>query len=132
MGNAFIKIDAAQRANRRYKKMKTGETTKKGLYIGVGAGLVLFALVGLLPGSFIGGVIGLNIAGSIFGLPLAASLMPRIIVAVSMLLGVVLSGVAFVVGGALAGWLIGYVIDAIRASKTMTIGHGHELKAKIK
>ena len=132
MGNAFIKVDAAHRANRRYKKMKTGEATKKGLYTGVGAGLVLFALVGLLPGSFIGGVIGLNIAGSIFGLPVAASLIPRIIVAVSMLLGVVLSGVAFVVGGALAGWLIGYVIDAIRVSKTMTIGHGHALKAKTK
>ena len=112
--------------------MKTGETAKKGLYAGVGAGLVLFALVGLLPGSFIGGVIGLNMAGSIFGLPLAASLMPRMIVAASMLLGVVLSGVAFVVGGALAGWLTGYVIDDIRANKTMTIGHAHTVKVKTK
>ena len=110
--------------------MKTGEMTKKGLYTGVGAGLVLFALIGLLPGSFIGGVIGINIAGGIFGLPLTASLLPRIIVAVSMLLGVVLSGVAFVVGGALAGWLAGYVIDAIKESKTMTIGHTHTAKIK--
>jgi hypothetical protein len=112
--------------------MKTGEAAKKGLYVGVGAGLVLFALVGLLPGSFIGGVIGLNIAGSIFGLPVTASLLPRMIVAVSMLLGVLLAGVAFVVGGALAGWLTGYVIDAIRASKTMTIGHSDTVKVKTK
>ena len=124
MGNAYIKTDVARRATRRrYKEMKTGEMAKKGLYTGVGAGLVLFALVGLLPGSFIGGVIGLNIAGGIFGFPLTASVLPRIIVALSMLMGVVLSGVAFVVGGALAGWLTGHVIDVLRERKTMTIGH---------
>jgi len=118
--------------NSRGLEAKTRETAKKGLYAGVGAGLVLFALVGLLPGSFIGGVIGLNIACSIFGLPLPASMLPRMIVGVSMLLGVVLSGVTFVVGGGLAGWLTGYVIDAKRASKAMTIGHAHTVKAKTK
>lgn len=97
--------------------MKTREVAKKGLYIGAGAGLVLFAIVGLLPGSFIGGVIGLNIAGSIFGLPLSASLMPRIIVGMSMVLGVLVSGVVFVVGASLLGWLAGYVIDAVRYKK---------------
>ena len=50
--------------------MKTEkDIAKKGLYVGAGAGLVLFAIIGLLPGSFIGGVVGLNIAGSIFGYP---------------------------------------------------------------
>src|SRR5208337_3307970 len=117
-------------AKRRYKEMKTGEMAKKGLYTGVGAGMVLFALVGLLPGSFIGGVIGLNIAGGIFGFPLTASVLPRIIVAVSMLMGVVLSGVAFVVGGALTGWLAGHVIDALRERKTMTIDHTNSARIK--
>ncbi|MGD0282533.1 MAG: hypothetical protein ABSB95_09245 [Dissulfurispiraceae bacterium] len=116
--------------NSRGLEAKTGETTKKGLYAGLGAGLVLFALVGLLPGSFIGGVIGMNIAGNICGLPLTVSLLPRLIVAVSMLTGVLLSGVVFVSGGALAGWLIGYVIDAVKESKTMTIGHAHTVKIK--
>ncbi len=110
--------------------MTTGNIAKKGLYTGVGAGLVLFALVGLLPGSFIGGVVGIHIAGGIFGLPLASSLLPRIIVAVSMVMGVVLAGVAFVVGGALAGWLIGHVIDAVKESKSVTFGHGHTVKIK--
>ena len=110
--------------------MKTEEAGKKGLYIGIGAGLVLFALVGLLPGSFIGGVIGLNIAGNIFGLPLSASALPRIIVAVSMVLGVVLAGTVFVVGGALAGWLTGHAIATVRESKTMTIGHTHTARIK--
>ena len=100
-----------------------GAMAKKGLYTGIGAGLVLFALIGLLPGSFIGGMVGLNIAGGIFGLPVGASVFSRVIVGVSMIMGVMLAGVVFVVGSALIGWLIGYVIDAIRQSKTISVGH---------
>ncbi|MBF0558095.1 MAG: hypothetical protein HQL08_04890 [Nitrospirae bacterium] len=110
--------------------MKTGEMAKKGLYAGVGAGLVLFALVGLLSGSFIGGVIGLNIAGSIFGLPLTASVLPRIIVGSCMVLGVILSGVAFVTGGAVAGWLTGHIADTIREARTAVVGQAHTAKIK--
>ncbi|RJQ22812.1 MAG: hypothetical protein C4560_01860 [Nitrospiraceae bacterium] len=97
--------------------MKTGETAKKGLYVGAGAGLVLFALIGLLPGSFIGGAVGLSVAGSIFGIPVGAQLMPRIVVGIFMVLGVMTAGLVFVAGSSLAGWLAGYVIDAIRHEK---------------
>ena len=110
--------------------MKTGELAKKGLYVGVGAGLVLFALVGLLSGSFIGGVIGLNIAGMIFGFPLNASVLPRLIVGISMVLGVILSGVAFVTGGAIIGWLTGKIADTVKESRTATIEHAHTVKIK--
>src|SRR5208282_5035304 len=96
-----------------------GEMAKKGLYTGIGAGLVLFALTGLLPGSFIGGVVGLNIAGRIFGLPLTASVLPRIIVSVSMVLGVMLAGVVFVVGFSLLGWVTGHAIDTMRQGRTI-------------
>ena len=108
--------------------MKTKEMAKKGLYIGAGAGLVLFAIIGLLPGSFIGGVIGLSIAGSIFGTPLGPSLMPRLIVAASMVLGVCISGLVFVVGTSLLGWLAGYAADAIRHGKIAAV----EAEAKVK
>ena len=101
--------------------MKTREMAKRGLYLGAGAGLVMFAIIGLLPGSFIGGVIGLNIAGSIFGLPLSVSLLPRLIVGASMVLGIIVSGVIFVVGASLLGWLAGYVVDAVRYSRTVGI-----------
>lgn len=112
------------------KEMKTADATKKGLYAGTGAGLALFALVGLLPGSFIGGVIGMNIAGSLCGLPLTPSLLPRLIVAVSMLTGVALSGVVFVTGAAIVGWLAGTVIDALRVSNAMAIGNAHPVRIK--
>ncbi|MBZ0157665.1 MAG: hypothetical protein K8I29_15825 [Alphaproteobacteria bacterium] len=94
--------------------MKTGRATRKGLYIGAGAGLVLFALAGLLPGSFIGGVIGITIAGKFFGAPLAPAVLPRVIVGMFMVLGVFTSGVVFVTGGSLLGWCAGTVLDTVR------------------
>jgi hypothetical protein len=96
------------------------ELAKKMAYIGAGAGLVLFAVLGLLPGSFLGGVVGLNIAGSLFGMPVGSALLPRLIVGVSMLLGVLVSGIIFVSGATVTGWLLGYVIDTLTAGKTVT------------
>lgn len=110
--------------------MKTGELAKKGLYTGVGAGLVSFALMGLLPGSFIGGVIGLNICGGIFGLPVTPAVLPRLIVGAGMVLGVILSGVAFVTAGAIIGWFAGHIADIVRESRTAVVGHAHAVRVK--
>jgi len=107
--------------------MKThGEIAKKGLYVGAGAGLVLFAIIGLLPGSFIGGAIGLNIAGNIFGYPVGPQLAARMIVAASMLFGILVSGIVFTAGLAFAGWAIGSIIDTLMAKKAV------EQEARIK
>ena len=83
-------------------------------YIGAGAGLVLFAIFGLLPGSFFGGVMGLNLSGLLFGYPVASSVISRLIVAVSMFIGVMVSGLIFLIAGATLGWLSGFVVDLIR------------------
>jgi len=98
--------------------MRTDNTVRNAAYSGSGMGLVLFAIKGLLPGSFIGGAIGLNIAGSLFGTPLSSALLPRMIVGVSMLLGVFLSALIFITCLSLAGWVTGHAIDALRADKT--------------
>lgn len=100
--------------------MKTNGTARKAVYVGAGAGLVLFAIIGFLPGSFIGGVIGLNIAGGIFGLPLSSALLPRLIVGVSMLLGVFVSALIFISGTSIAAWLVGTAIDMLRVGKVAT------------
>ncbi len=88
------------------KKMRQTLAAKTAL-IGAGAGLVLMAVFGILPGSFIGGVIGLNLAGFLTGFPVAAGLLPRVLVAVFMLLGVLVSALMFIAGGAAAGWVLG-------------------------
>ena len=108
--------------------MKTREAAKKGLYIGTGVGLVLFALIGLLPGSFIGGVLGLKIASAIYGTPVGIALLPRLIVVVCMLFGIVISGIVFVIGASLIGWLAGYVVDAVRYSRAGEIGAAVKIK----
>jgi len=91
--------------------------SKKLTYVGAGVGLVLFAILGLLPGSLLGGVMGLNIVGTLFGFPVTSGVLQRLIVAASMLIGVMVAGVIFVVGSAVAGWLVGTALDALRAPK---------------
>lgn len=99
--------------------------SKKTSYIGAGVGLVLFALVGLLPGSLLGGVMGLNIVGTLFGNPVTAGILQRLIVAASMVVGITVAGIIFVAGSSVAGWLLGAVADAIRE-------HGKTAHANIK
>ncbi len=91
--------------------MKTA-ISRKTAYIGAGAGLVLFALFGLMPGSLLGGAAGINIAGWLFGLPLQPGLLSRIIVLVSMLIGVLVAGIVIVTATSTIGWLIGKVLES--------------------
>jgi len=90
--------------------MKT-TIAKKAAYVGAGAGLVLFAIFGLLPGSLIGGAMGINIAGMFFGLPLEPSLISRAIVLISMLVGVLVSGIVIVTATTTVGWLAGRLLE---------------------
>ncbi len=97
--------------------METGSATKKTALVGAGAGLVLFAVVGLLYGSFIGGIAGLNIAGSLFGFPVTSAVLPRLIVSISMIVGIFVFGIVFVGGSMIIGWLIGLAIDSLKVVK---------------
>ena len=74
----FGTLDAVYQGKSRQKEETTMKNTiaRKTAYIGAGAGLVLFALFGLLPGSLLGGAMGINIAGWIFGLPLDPGFFP--------------------------------------------------------
>ena len=99
------------------RKMKDKNYSKRLAYMGAGCGIVLFALFGLLPGLYIGGVMGLNVAGTIFGSPVTAGLMSRLIVGASVIMGIMVSGIMFVTASATAGWLIGAVVDTLKAEK---------------
>ena len=96
--------------------MKT-TLSRKAAYIGAGAGLVLFALFGLLPGSLLGGAAGINIAGWLFGLPLEPGLLSRVIVFISMLAGVLVAGIVMVTATSTMGWLEGRVIEGATGEK---------------
>jgi hypothetical protein len=91
---------------------------KKGAYLGAGAGLVIFTVFGLLPGSLLGGAAGIKVAGMIFGLPLGPGILSRSIVLISMLAGVVVSGIAITTATSTAGWLLGSVMESSHSSMT--------------
>ncbi len=88
----------------------TKNITKNSLYAGMGVGIVLFALFGLLPGSLLGGAMGINIAGWFFGLPLEPGILSRMIVLAAMLIGVLVTGIVMVMTTSGIGWLVGVAI----------------------
>jgi uncharacterized protein (DUF697 family) len=92
--------------------MKT-TISRKTAYIGAGAGLVLFAIFGLMPGSLLGGAMGINIAGWLLGLPLHPGLISRFIVLASMLIGVMVAGIAMVTATSTIGWLVGKMLESV-------------------
>lgn len=89
---------------------------RKSAYLGAGAGLVLFAVFGLLPGSLLGGAAGVKVAGMLFGLPLEPGMISRAIVLISMLAGVLVSGIAITTAATTAGWLLGSALEPSRSS----------------
>lgn len=93
--------------------------TRQGAYIGAGAGLVLFTLFGLLPGSLLGGAAGIKFAGMFFGLPLEPGLLSRLIVLASMLAGTLISGTAIVTASSSIGWLIGAILGTTVSENTL-------------
>lgn len=97
--------------------MEKIELSKKGLYVGTGIGLILFVLVGFLSGSLIGGMVGLKISTSIMGAPVDATIFSRVIVAMSMIVGVMVSAVLFIGGTAALGWSAGFLFEAYKKPK---------------
>lgn len=95
------------------------ELMKRTGLIGGGIGLALFAVFGLLQGAALGGAAGVSIANHIFGEAtlklLADELLPRIIVVASMLAGVIVSCLVFVVAGACLGVAAGFLLSLLYA-----------------
>ena len=75
--------------------------------IGVIVAEILFLATALLPSVVYGGYAGVLLASGIFGSPLDQAVMPRLLVAFGMLLGVVSVASVYAVGGAVCGAVVG-------------------------
>lgn len=95
--------------------------SKTGAYVGAGIGLALFAFFGLLYGSFIGGVVGLHIIGQLVGMSAEFGILSRMILALGVMCGVLLAALAFVMGSAIIGYLVGYAIDLVQVKTESAI-----------
>ena len=86
------------------------ENKKLPTLIGSGIGLALFLAIALLPAMLYGGYAGILLAGGIFGTPVEATLLPRILIVFGMVMGVVAVGSLFAVAGAAAGAAVGALL----------------------
>ena len=84
---------------------------KRGIYLGTAVGLILFVLLGFFPSAMMGGYVGLKLAELIAG-PGTMGVIARIMTAVSMIAAVLVTAVAFILGGALAGYAISQKVGA--------------------
>lgn len=91
----------------------------QGVYIGTGAGVILFALFGFLPGCLLGGAAGISIAGWLLGFPLDPGLLSRVIILLSMLAGVLISASVIVIALSALGWLFGSFLRIFMDDKTV-------------
>jgi hypothetical protein len=91
--------------------------SRKAAFVGAGAGLVLFVMFGLLPGSLLGGAAGLKFAGLFFGLPLEPGIITRAIVLASMLVGVMVSGIVIVTATSTTAWILSRAITVSAQDK---------------
>ncbi len=98
-------------------------TTEKMTLAGAGIALALFGVFGLQPGAFIGGIIGVNMAGHLLGLPVAQTLAARLIVGAGMLMAIMITGLMFTTAGASVGYLSGKVVELSRSN-----GHKDEAR----
>lgn len=73
------------------------------------AGLI-FLILGILPGSVLGGSLGLRVSGALFGLPVNSELVPRMIVLVSMIAGLLLSAFSVMFLSSVAGRIVGCLL----------------------
>jgi hypothetical protein len=113
-----------QERHEKEEQMKTTLAKKTG-YLGAGAGLVLFGIFGLLPGCLLGGAAGIKFAGMFFGLPLEPGIISRSLVLLSMLIGVLVSGIVIATAASSAGWLAGAAFE----SAVTVYGAGHKASA---
>lgn len=99
---------------------RLAKTYKRGIIIGAVVGVVIFLCIGIVPGSFVGGTIGLNMASILFDAPFNPELTPRLIVATSMVIGVLLSALMIVTISALVGMAGTSLIAHLRAERKLS------------
>lgn len=82
----------------------------RGAYVGSFIAFLTYLLIGFLPGMLYGGYMGLAMAGAIFGIPVEATILSKIMVGGGLLLGVVSSLFFFLVIGANLGTIGSLII----------------------
>jgi hypothetical protein len=66
--------------------------------------------------------------GSIFGGPMGSAILPRIILALSMVTGVMVSATVCLLGSGMIGYSMGFLMDSVRSTKEVGVATPHAVK----
>lgn len=84
--------------------------------VGAAVGLACFLAVGLLPSLVYGGYAGVMLATGLFGSPLQATVLVRLLLVFTMVLGVLSIGSLFTIAGSVVGAAVSYLLGGRRAA----------------
>jgi hypothetical protein len=98
---------------------------RKAALIGTGVGLAMFAVFGLAQGAMVGGVIGLDLINRTIGAA-GETFISRIALAASMIAGIAVAGIVFVVVFSAAGWMVGYIAGWLTEPKGASEYHAEK------
>lgn len=93
------------------------DMVRMGTKIGAGIGILAFLVFGIVPGFFFGSYGSLIVISHLMGGPVEPTLIVRVVMAVGILLGIVCVASVSIVGGAILGTGVGYLVEAVSAPK---------------
>ena len=97
--------------------MKTkGATVQMGTRIGAVGGAIGFLAFGIIPGFYFGSYGTLVLMSHLFGGPLQATALLRVVTAAGIILGITCVGFTSIVVGSVLGTVVGYALTAIKKS----------------
>jgi len=91
-------------------------TMKMGTKVGAAIGVVVFLVFGIIPGFYFGSYGALVLMSHLFGGPVQATVLVRVVTAVGILMGITCVGFMSIVAGAIFGTVVGYLTGAVSAA----------------
>lgn len=88
-----------------------------GTKIGALAGIIAFLVFGLIPGAYLGSYAAIASLAMMTGGPVEPTLIMRTLIVVGALMGVGVSAIVGIIGGALSGTALGFVAEALFGEK---------------
>lgn len=106
------------------------EMVRMGTKVGAALGVVAFLVFGVVPGFYFGSYGTLVLLNHLFGGPLQATVLVRVMTAAGIIVGIACVASVTIVVGAIFGTMVGYISEALRSAAQEKAPEAAEVKAK--
>lgn len=106
------------------------EMVRMGTKVGGVLGAIAFLVFGVVPGFYFGSYGALVLLNHLFGGPLQATVLVRMVTAAGILVGIVCMASVSIVVGSIAGTALGYLLEVVRAPAAAREPEEAAVKAK--